>query len=122
MGLEFIGYIITIYLMEVNFMKVFLSHPMHNLTCERVHEIRQKAIDELISVYGDNIEIIDNYNHKDVPENAGRLWHLGTSIRMMEDADLVYFCDNWKHSNGCIVEHLICEQYRIPFRDTPFVE
>lgn len=93
-------------------MKVFLSHRMHGLSDEEVMKIRNKALNNLRRKYrGVTIELIDNYHHEDVPDNAGRLWHLGTSIRMMEEAELVYFCSNWRRSYGCQIEYEICQLY-----------
>ena len=92
-------------------MRVFLSHEMSGLSEEKVIEIRKEATEYLKSKYGD-IEIIDNYHHADVPENAGRLWHLGTSIRQMEEADAIYFIEgHWKRANGCFIERQICNLY-----------
>lgn len=93
-------------------MKVFLSHKMTGLTEEEVENIRNDALEYLQSKYGE-IELIDNYNHENVPSNAGRLWHLGASIQLMEKADAVYFCTGWGRANGCIVEHLICGLYNL---------
>lgn len=93
-------------------MKVFLSHKMTGLTEEEVMKIRNEALEYLQETYGE-IELIDNYHHKDVPENAGRLWHLGTSIRMMEEADAIYFCDGWEDAKGCCIEYEICKTYGI---------
>ena len=76
-----------------------------------VMDIRQKAIEYLAQYYAE-IEIIDNYNHDDVPENAGRLWHLGTSIKQLEEADAIYFCDE-ATANGCKVEMLIAYLYNL---------
>ena len=78
-------------------MKVFLSHPMSGLSESEVMNIRNEAVKLLTEKYGE-IKIIDNYHHNNVvPENAGRLWHLGTSIRQMEEADAIYFCNNHKN-------------------------
>lgn len=94
-------------------LKVFLSHPMTGLTDNEVNEIRTNAISELKKCYGE-IEVIDNYNHENVPPNAGRLWHLGASIQQMEQADGVYFCGDWNSAPGCAVERMICRRYKIP--------
>ena len=94
-------------------MKVFLSHEMTGLSDEEVLKIREEATEYLKSKYGD-IEIIDNFNHTDVPENAGRVWHLGTSIRQMEEADAIYFVEgHWKRARGCIIERQICHLYNL---------
>lgn len=92
-------------------MKVFLSHNMSRLTEEEVMKIRKKEMQFLISVYGNDIEFIDNYYHDNVPENAGNLWHLGRSIQQLEEADAIYFCRGNDDSRGCQVEKLIVELY-----------
>ena len=91
-------------------MKVFLSHPMHGLTEEQIMSIRDSACYYLRSVYG-NIELIDNYRHEDAPTNAGRLWHLGRSIQQLEEADAIYFCEEWENARGCLIERQVAEKY-----------
>ena len=85
---------------------------MSGISEDEVIKIRNDALQYLTGKYG-SVEIIDNYNHENVPENAGRLWHLGTSIRQMEEADAVYFCDGNIDTNGCKVERLIVRLYGI---------
>ena len=60
-------------------MKVFLSHPMSGLKEDEVMTLRMSVLEYLRNKYDTYIELIDNYHHENVPENAGRLWHLGTS-------------------------------------------
>ena len=93
-------------------MKVFLSHKMNGLTEKEVMKIRKEALNYLQSKYGE-IELIDNYNHINVPTDAGRLWHLGASIQLMEKADAIYFCPGWSSANGCVIEHHICYMYKL---------
>ena len=97
-------------------MKVFLSHPMSGLSETEVRCIRESALACLKKEYGDDVTLIDNYNHTNVPDNAGRLWHLGTSVSMMEDADLVIFCSNWNKALGCLIEHKICQLYGLSYK------
>lgn len=92
-------------------MLVFLSHPMHGLNDEEVMEIRSAAYRYLKGVYGENIRLIDNYSHRDAPEDAGRLWHLGRSIQQMENADAIYFCPGWENAKGCRIEERIAREY-----------
>lgn len=94
-------------------MKVFLSHKMSNVSIEEVYKIRKDAEEYLKSKYGDNIEIIDNYNHYDAPDGVGSLWHLGRSIQQLEEADYIYFCNGNDDTKGCKVEKLITELYNI---------
>lgn len=92
-------------------MKVFLSHAMSGLDEGSIMELRQRATDYLNQFYND-IEIIDNYHHENVPDDAGRLWHLGTSITQLDKADAIYFCDD-SDANGCRVELLIANLYNL---------
>ena len=91
-------------------MKVFLSHPMNGLTEEQIMSIRHSALLYLSSVYG-RIELIDNYHHREAPTNAGRLWHLGRSIQLMEEADAIYFCGDWENARGCCIEERVARYY-----------
>ena len=97
-------------------MKVFLSHKMSGLSEEEVMSIRKEAMTYLQNRYGD-IDIIDNYHHKNVPENAWRLWHLGASIQQMEEADAIYFCKGNDDCNGCHIEKEICRTYGLKILD-----
>lgn len=92
-------------------MKVFLSHAMSGMEESDVLALRQKAF-AFLSQYYKDVEIIDNYYHLEAPDNAGRLWHLGTSITQLDEADAIYFCDG-SNSNGCIVELLISKLYNL---------
>lgn len=62
------------------------------------------------------IEVIDNF-HKTIPDGLQneRVWCLGDSIKLMQDADLVVFAWNWGASRGCPVEMEVCKQYDIPY-------
>ena len=93
-------------------MKIFLSHKMSGLTEDEVVKLRQEATEFLSKKYGD-IELIDNYHHDDIPENAGSLWHLGTSIRQMEDADGIYFWGKISDAKGCLIEFMIATIYHL---------
>ena len=95
---------------------VFASHKMSGLPENEVIKIREDILNYLTQKYG-NVKLIDNYNHQNVPEDAGRLWHLGTSIRQMEKADAIYFHESCENSNGCIIEKKICELYGLKVID-----
>lgn len=94
-------------------MKIFLSHNMSDLTKEEVMKIREEAIKTIQYYYGTDIDIIDNYNHTNVPKNAGRLWHLGTSITQLDSADAIYFCEPYANSRGCEIERYIANLYNL---------
>ncbi len=104
--------------------KIFYSQPMHDKTEEEIND----RIDRLDNyIYGIlryrgfketdlyRIEIIDNYKHEGLDADAGRLMHLGRSIQLMEDADLVIFNEKYFMAKGCLVEETVCKEYQIPY-------
>lgn len=93
-------------------MKVFISQPMHGLTDEEVNKIRNDSLKYLKEKYGD-VEILENYTYKHATENVGRLWYLGKSIQLLDQADAIYFVDGYEKANGCQVEELISKLYGI---------
>lgn len=103
-------------------MKIFLSHNMTGLSESEVMKIRNSAIKLLTEKYGNDIEIIDNYHHYNAPKNAGRLWHLGTSISQLDEADAIYFCEGNSDSNGCLIELLIAKFYNLRILNSEMVK
>ena len=100
-------------------MKVFISLPMNG---HEVDDIRN----EMMSIYRmidnqieDDLELIDTVI-TDEPDDdilTPSVWYLGRSIREMSDADLVVFHPDWRAARGCIIEHMVCALYNIPYID-----
>ena len=94
--------------------KVFISQPMHGKTIEEINNRRDIAKGS-IQLFNDNkeFEIIDNilpYIESE-SERKSRILMLARSIGLMADADLVYFCEGWQDSNGCMVEYEVAKRY-----------
>lgn len=92
-------------------MKVFLSQPMRGKTHEEIlSNIRE--VQEFLTKYLDstNIEIIESYS----PKNKEPLVALGDSIKMLANADLAVFLDDWNQYRGCIIEHHTAKIYEVP--------
>lgn len=43
------------------------------------------------------------------------VYNLGLSIQHMGLSDLVIFSPDWRKAAGCKVEHLVCQEYHIPY-------
>lgn len=86
--------------------KLFISQPMNDKTNEQILEERQKAI----SSFDDEVEVLDSF-FKDAPHDATPLWYLGESIKLLGDADIVYFCKDWEKYRGCTIEHECAVRY-----------
>ena len=90
-------------------MKLFISQPMKGKTDEQILEERNKAAG-LFILEGENVEVIDSF-FKDAPAQAAPLWYLGESIKLLGQADVVYFCKDWQKYNGCTIEHECAVSY-----------
>ena len=95
-------------------MRVFISQPMHGLSNEEILQRREELIRLLHKWFQpEPIEVIDSYTKPENIVNGGRIVMLGHSIQMLSQADAVLFARGWSDSPGCIVEHTVCEQYKI---------
>ena len=96
--------------------KIFISQPMNGKTTEEIENERNYIIGRLRE--NECVEIIDSF-FKDKPYEASPLWYLGESIKLMSEADVVFFCDGWQTSRGCQIEHDCALEYGI---DTMYEE
>nr|DAG60727.1 MAG TPA: protein of unknown function DUF4406 [Bacteriophage sp.] len=90
-------------------MKLFISQPMKDKTNEEIEAERAAAV-RLFDFPGLDLEVINSF-FKDAPAQATPLWFLGESIELLGKADVAYFCKDWQHYNGCIIEHECAVRY-----------
>ena len=101
--------------------KIFISQPMNCKTNEEIEDERNYTISILTSRFikeNERIEIIDSF-FKDAPHDSKPLWYLGESIKLMSEADVVFFCNGWQTARGCQIEHDCALEYGI---DTMYEE
>ena len=96
--------------------KIFISQPMNGKTTEEIENERNYIIGRLRE--NECVEIIDSF-FKDKPYEASPLWYLGESIKLMSEADVVFFCNGWQTARGCQIEHDCALEYGI---DTMYEE
>lgn len=96
--------------------KIFISQPMNGKTTEEIENERNYIIERLRE--NESVEIIDSF-FKDKPYEASPLWYLGESIKLMSEADAVFFCNGWQTARGCQIEHDCALEYGI---DTMYEE
>ena len=101
--------------------KIFISQPMNGKTTEEIEEERNYTIDTLRSRFARKNERIENIDSffKNAPHDAKPLWYLGESIKLMSEADVVFFCNGWQTARGCQIEHDCALEYGI---DTMYEE
>lgn len=90
-------------------MKVFISQPMKGLSEKEIKAARRKAIENIKSICGDDVEIIDNY----YVGNEKPLFKLGKSIELLSTADIIYICNGWHKARGCKIEYMCASDYGI---------
>ena len=90
--------------------KIFVSQPMSGLSFSQVVKDREEARKQLVKIYGNNIEIIDNLK-EDCSIYKNRIDIIADDIHCMVDADLAYFIKDWKDHNGCLIEYKVAESY-----------
>ena len=91
-------------------MKVFISQPMNGKSDEEIIEEREKAVSEVKKSYGEDIEVLESF-FKGIPHDASPLYYLGEAIKVMDQADIVFFCKDWEKYRGCCIEHECAEKY-----------
>ena len=97
--------------------KIFISQPMNGKTTEEIENERDSIIDRLSTQFPRS-DIIYSF-FKDAPHDTKPLWYLGESIKLMSEADVVFFCNGWQTARGCQIEHDCALEYGI---DTMYEE
>ena len=92
--------------------KVFISQPMRNRTNEEIEEERKRIIKgiKFLMLEQNDLVVLDSF-FKDAPHDAKPLWFLGESIKLLSEADIVFFAKGWEEARGCVIEHECCEKY-----------
>jgi hypothetical protein len=90
-------------------MKIFISQPMKGLSEKEIKSNREKAIKNIKSLYGDDVEIIDSY----IDDDEKPLFKLGKSIELLSTADIIYLCKGWNKARGCKIEYMCASDYDI---------
>lgn len=92
--------------------KLFISQPMRGKTDEQIIATREKAIRTAERRLGESVEVIDSF-FKGAPTNAKPLWYIGESIKLMSEADVVFFAKGWYEARGCKIERACAIEYGI---------
>lgn len=93
--------------------KVFISQPMSDKTDEEILAVREAAVRTLNKQLNQEVEILDSF-FQGAPHEAKPAWFLGESVKVLSNADIAIFLDDWRKYRGCRIEHLICKEYNIP--------
>ena len=96
--------------------KLFISQPMNGRTEEEILIEREIAIREARQQFpddwdedGNEVEVLDSIF--DFKEGTHPLVYLGESIKLMAEADIVFFGKGWQDARGCVIEHECAKKY-----------
>lgn len=104
--------------------KVFASLPMNGRDISEIKADMSQMLaiveSEFLDNYSDSeFELIDTVLEDEpaTETNNEGCWYLGRSVTLLSTADLVIFHPAWREARGCIIEHMICAMYNIPYID-----
>lgn len=95
-------------------MNIMISQPMKGLSRDVIIENRKRVVNKLQE--NGHVVIDTVFDINDAPNNCNMpIWCLGRSLQALSKVDAVVFMNGWDKARGCKIEHLICEQYGMPF-------
>ena len=92
--------------------KIFISQPMRGKTAQEIEHARINAIAEVVNATQEQVKVIDSF-FKQAPVDARPLWYLGESLKLLAEADIAVFIDDWESARGCSIEHTCAKEYGI---------
>lgn len=103
-------------------MKILISLPMRDRPVDEIREDMNYIFNLVRSEYesiGEQVELIDTIwpIEPGIDISDESTWYLGKTIQALDEADVVVFHPNWRTARGCIIEHMICALYNIPYCD-----
>lgn len=99
--------------------KLFISLPMRGLDISEIRLTMNDIRHTIESSFNEPFELIDTVIEEtpksDVLDDGS--WYLGQSIQLLSTADICVFHPGWRDARGCIIEHMVCALYNIPYVD-----
>lgn len=98
---------------------LFISQPMNGLTDKEIHEVRERSLEHVRSMFPQDIHIEDIDQIMDIKDSGLSgdrlgLLYLSRSLELLSKADFAYFIDGWEDARGCRIEHDCAVAYNIP--------
>lgn len=99
--------------------KVFTSLPMRDRDMTDILEDMQEMVEIASEEFGEPCKHVDSIFDELPPDEvvSDSCWYLGKSIVALSEADIAIFHPEWRTARGCIIEHMVCALYNIPYLD-----
>jgi hypothetical protein len=99
--------------------KIFISLPMNGLDENEIKDdiaSLQEYIEGIFADEDEEINFIDSFVEEESPDDVNEpVWYLSKSIELISGANLAVFAPGWENARGCIVEHMVCALYSVPY-------
>ena len=95
---------------------LFVSTPMKGIEDVELIKLRlHECLEEVRTLFpDDDVRLLNTVITDDIPDFLkADLYCLGTNIRRMSAADIVYFDNGWENARGCKIEHECAKEYGI---------
>lgn len=108
--------------------RVFVSLPMSGIDSDKVYERMNDIFVKFCVVIGrkdNSITLIDQFFKMFVNDGSIKnvpVWCLGDSIKIMSEASIVIFSEDYITARGCRMEKEICVAYNIPYTDEHYLD
>jgi len=96
-------------------MKIFISMGMKSKSTEQVRQEMAKVFEE-IKMNLPDAELIDSVidgadSHIAAKGDSIGIWYLGESLKMLSEADIVFFAKGYQDFRGCKLEKYVADAY-----------
>lgn len=97
--------------------KLFISIPMRDKDIKDVKNEMSEIHEFVNKYYEQSFELIDSIIEETPDDETINqpILYLGDFISKLSQADLVIFHPDWRNARGCIIEHMVCALYDIPY-------
>jgi len=96
--------------------KLFISIPMRGYDDDEVRAAILGIKEFTERMYDREFDLIDSFIEEEPPDGVMQgAYYLGKSIQKLSTADICVFHPEWKNARGCIIEHMVCAMYDIPY-------
>lgn len=94
-------------------MRAFVAQPMWGKTDAEINAVRKKA-QRILNEYFGKVEILDfKYEPDNVAHSHEYVANLSKVLKVMSDADIVYFAPGWNTDRECVVEDMVANLFGI---------
>lgn len=94
--------------------KIFISQPMKGLSQDEILAKRKEIIETIANLGFTECLILDSYFKNAAAREESALVFLSESLKILAEADIVYFGEGYENARGCSMEYDAWRKYLGP--------